>query len=292
MKGKMKILLVEDKVGGVLLKLLGKWGYEVLLAEDGEKAWEILSSEEIELFLVDWMLPGMSGLELVRKIRQVDRYQKTPILMISSRTSKEDIVQVAQVGIDGYIAKPFTPLQLKAKIEKTLEKRRRDPAFEARIQQIVHGHRAFDPLATAPLVLLGFGAVTEEELRAGEEEQIECLDRIREAISELNADDPGLKIGYLLAESTNEIAQLLSRWSIRERTCMIVISTACKGNSLLLVRLLAARGMKKLPFVLLYEEEDDIPVDLRAAAEAGDLYLLRHGGMEVEEWKGLIEQHL
>ena len=86
----MKVLLVEDQIGEIIGKFLSKWGYQVRIAENGEEAWELLQSERIEFFLIDWMMPGMSGLELIQKIRGLEQYRSTPIVMISGQTGRDN----------------------------------------------------------------------------------------------------------------------------------------------------------------------------------------------------------
>jgi len=288
----MKILLIEDRVGDVLLKILGKWGYEVLLAEDGESAWEILTETQIEFFLVDWMLPGISGLELVHRIRELERYRDVPIVMISSRTRKEDLARVAQAGVDGYIAKPFTPVQLRAKIEEVYQKWQQNPALASKVQRIVKGHRLFDADATTPLVVMGVGATTEEGLLAGGRCQINGLSRMATMIEKANAENGDLQLGHLLVESTNEIALLLARWSMRARMKMIVLSPLCKGNYMLLLRLVQQGDVEAIPFVLMCERADDLTPEVRAAVREGSIYLFEDPTAGDERWQELADKYL
>lgn len=288
----MKILLIEDRVGDVLLKVLGKWGYEVLLAEDGESAWEVLTETRIEFFLIDWMLPGISGLELVHRIRELEQYRDVPIVMISSRTRKEDLAKVAQAGVDGYIAKPFTPVQLRGKIEEVFRKWQQDPALDTQAQQIVKGHRAFDPDAAPPLVVMGVGATNEEGLLAGGRCQINGLSRMVKVMEEVNAEDADLQLGHILVESTNEIALLLARWSMRVRMKMIVLTPQCKGNYMLLLRLLKQGDVEAIPFVLMCARADDLTPEVRKAVREGSIYLFEDPTADDERWQELADRYL
>ena len=109
----MKILLVEDTIGEPVRKVLTRWGHEVSLAVTGERARQLLmQTSGFDLFLIDWMLPDDSGLDLVRTIREQEEYQDAAILMISSRSKRDDIMVAIRSGIDGYMAKPIDPKKL------------------------------------------------------------------------------------------------------------------------------------------------------------------------------------
>ena len=119
----LNVLLVEDTVGIPMSKVLNKWGYEVSLAVDGEDAWKQASEKSFDCFLIDWMLPGISGIDLVQKLRQASHCKDKAIVMISGRSDKEDIATAASSGVDSYLAKPFTAVQLRDKIEAVVAAR-------------------------------------------------------------------------------------------------------------------------------------------------------------------------
>jgi DNA-binding response OmpR family regulator len=288
----MNILLVEDKVGAPIVKLLEKWGYQVFLAEDGEQAWKILERVPMDFFLIDWMLPGLSGLELVEKIRGLDQCRDTPIVMISGRSQKEDIVRAAHSGIDSYMAKPFSGDQLRDKIESVLRKRQEQGSPAARVQRLLRGQAGFDPRADAPLILLGAGARTQEELAALEPWVLGGLEAAGLAVAAANAAHPGLDLGYVLVESTAEMAQLLNKWSIRERTRMAVLWTLCKGNPSLLVRLLGAKDLQAISSFLVRRESAELSAELQAACAEGRIALLESSRLNEAEWGSLIEVHV
>ncbi|MGY8827570.1 MAG: response regulator transcription factor [Candidatus Latescibacterota bacterium] len=84
----LKVLLVEDTVGMPMSKVLNKWGYEVSLAVDGEDAWKQISEKSFDCFLIDWMLPGISGIELIQKLRQ------TPPHLLSANRSQSEFAVI------------------------------------------------------------------------------------------------------------------------------------------------------------------------------------------------------
>lgn len=96
----MRILLVEDQeaVRQMLGRLLQKWGHKVATAATGEDAWQKLRAVPIDMLVSDWNLPGASGLKLVEKIRETPQFEHIPILMISGRTDRTDIVEAMATG--------------------------------------------------------------------------------------------------------------------------------------------------------------------------------------------------
>jgi len=115
----MKILIAEDEpVSRRLLQAtLTKWGYEVTLACDGNEAWEKLQQPaSAPLLILDWQMPGMDGLALCERIRQQKALSSLYIILLTARGTKEDLVRGLEAGADDYIAKPFDPQELQARV--------------------------------------------------------------------------------------------------------------------------------------------------------------------------------
>ncbi|MBW2308014.1 MAG: diguanylate cyclase [Deltaproteobacteria bacterium] len=115
----MIILIADDEPISrrVLEAFLRKWGYEVVVTRDGNTAWEALRHEEApRLALLDWMMPGMDGVELCRKIRTSITDKYTYIILLTAKESKEDIIKGLESGADDYITKPFDAEELKCRI--------------------------------------------------------------------------------------------------------------------------------------------------------------------------------
>ncbi len=116
----MKILVVEDNPATLkmLETLLAKWGYEVMVAEDGPGALKIINSPAPpRLILLDWMLPGMDGLELCQTLRSSTSGAETShIILLTARAETEDIVAGMQAGADDYVVKPFNTDELRVRI--------------------------------------------------------------------------------------------------------------------------------------------------------------------------------
>lgn len=120
---KKKILLVEDHPANIDMLRTGLefLGYAVSVAEDGKEAVEMAASELPDLIVMDILLPRMSGLEAVARIRNNPRTQSIPILAATALAMPGDMEKCLESGCNAYIAKPFTPKQLAAAIEKLLE---------------------------------------------------------------------------------------------------------------------------------------------------------------------------
>jgi two-component system chemotaxis response regulator CheY len=115
----MKILIVEDDpVSRRLLEaFLLKWGYEVTVKDDGEKALDVLGGTEApNLVISDWMMPGMDGLELCRRIRGMDRSGYVYFIILTAKGGKSDVVKGLEAGADDYLIKPFDQAELECRV--------------------------------------------------------------------------------------------------------------------------------------------------------------------------------
>ena len=139
------ILVVEDEPAiRELLKVnLEDAGYEVREAEDAETARSALNEVLPDLLLLDWMLPGQSGLALARQLRGTMRTRDLPIIMLTARSDEADKVAGLEAWVDDYVTKPFSPRELKARIKAVL--RRRAP--EAAQETLEAGALRLDPVA-------------------------------------------------------------------------------------------------------------------------------------------------
>lgn len=137
------ILAVEDEPAILeLLRVnLHDAGYEVRTAPDAETAQRQLRESLPDLLLLDWMLPGQSGLALAKQLRADARTRELPIIMVTARTDEADRVAGLESWVDDYVTKPFSPRELKARIKSVL--RRRAP--EAAQEPLQVGVLAMDP---------------------------------------------------------------------------------------------------------------------------------------------------
>jgi DNA-binding response OmpR family regulator len=120
---KMRVLIAEDdKLISYLLKhIVDREGFEVIPATDGRKASELIDSiVPPDIVLLDLMMPFMDGFELIEKIKGKDGWDKVPILVLTSRTDSSDVVRALDMGASDYVAKPFEPEELVARIKRYL----------------------------------------------------------------------------------------------------------------------------------------------------------------------------
>ena len=125
------VLIVEDEppLAEILRYNLERAGFRTALAGDSEEAALALADEPPELVILDWMLPGSSGLEFCRRLRERPATRTLPILMLTARADEADRVQGLEAGADDYVVKPFSPRELVARVRALL--RRARPAVVA-----------------------------------------------------------------------------------------------------------------------------------------------------------------
>jgi two-component system, chemotaxis family, chemotaxis protein CheY len=121
----MKILVVDDfsTMRRIVKNLLRDLGFtNTQEADDGTTAWPMLQSGNFDFLITDWNMPGMTGIELLQKVRADDSLKTMPVLMVTAEAKRDQIVAAAQAGVNGYVVKPFTAAALKEKIEKIFER--------------------------------------------------------------------------------------------------------------------------------------------------------------------------
>jgi len=121
----MKILVVDDlsTMRSIIKNLLLDLGFDnTQEARDGTSALTMLRNGNFDFLVTDWNMPGMSGIDLLKAVRADARLASLPVLMVTAESKREQIIEAAQAGVNGYIVKPFTAVTLKAKIEKIFER--------------------------------------------------------------------------------------------------------------------------------------------------------------------------
>lgn len=116
----MKILIVDDfsTMRRIIKNLLRELGYSnTVEADDGSTAWPILQAGGIDFLVTDWNMPQMTGLELLQKVRGDQNLASMPVLLVTAEAKREQIVEAAKAGVNGYIVKPFTAVTLKEKLD-------------------------------------------------------------------------------------------------------------------------------------------------------------------------------
>ena len=121
----VNILVVEDEqaIQELIAVNLEHAGHHVIRARDAEAALGIVRNALPDLLLIDWMLPGMSGVSLAKQLRQAERTRQIPIIMLTARAAEHDKILGLEAGADDYVTKPFSPKELVARIKAVLRRR-------------------------------------------------------------------------------------------------------------------------------------------------------------------------
>ncbi len=121
----MKILIVDDfsTMRRIIKNLLRDLGFNnTSEADDGNTALPMLQSGDFDFLVTDWNMPGMEGIDLLKAVRADEKLANLPVLLVTAEAKKEQIVEAAQAGVNGYVVKPFNAATLKEKIEKIFER--------------------------------------------------------------------------------------------------------------------------------------------------------------------------
>ena len=121
----MKILIVDDfsTMRRIIKNLLRDLGFtNTAEADDGMTAFPMLQSGSFDFLVTDWNMPGMTGIDLLRAVRADDRLKTLPVLMVTAEAKRDQIIEAAQAGVNGYVVNPFTAQGLKEKIDTIFER--------------------------------------------------------------------------------------------------------------------------------------------------------------------------
>ena len=121
---KTKILIVDDiaSMRRIVFDSLSQIGFNnIIEAKDGENALKILKLNKIDLILCDWNMPKMSGLELLKFVRNDEKLKNIPFIMVTAEGKKENVIDAVKAGVNNYIVKPFNTESLKGKIASVLK---------------------------------------------------------------------------------------------------------------------------------------------------------------------------
>ncbi len=120
----IKVLVVDDfaTMRRILKNILKQLGFtNIVEADDGTTAWEVLEEQSIDLIISDWNMPKMTGLDLLKKVRASSDYSKIPFLMVTAEAQKQNVIEAVQAGVSNYVVKPFTAEGIYDKLSKILK---------------------------------------------------------------------------------------------------------------------------------------------------------------------------
>lgn len=115
----MRILIAEDDpISRCMLEAtLKNWGYDVIVTSNGREAWQSLQQDDPQLAILDWMMPGLDGVQVCRKAREAPSRERIYIILLTAKGEKDDIVAGLEAGADDYVTKPFDRAELRARVD-------------------------------------------------------------------------------------------------------------------------------------------------------------------------------
>jgi len=175
--GMMRILIADDDsiTRRLLETILTKWSYQVVIAQDGDEAWQILQGEGApKLAILDWMMPGLDGVEICRRARQRMDAPYVYMMLLTSKVRKEDIIEGMDAGADDYLTKPFNRHELEVRLRAGLRildlqealMASSDELAQVRVQETEMGSRIRQTLLTGevPALMPGLEVAARTEL--------------------------------------------------------------------------------------------------------------------------------
>jgi len=123
MSQQISVLVIDDDrtITTLLQSVLGKRGFEVHASEDGPSGIAIAQSEHVDLILLDWMIPGIDGMEVLSRLKHNEKTKHIPVFMLTSKEQKADVEQAVSCGVDNYIVKPFNASEIDVIIRNKLK---------------------------------------------------------------------------------------------------------------------------------------------------------------------------
>ena len=136
----MRILIADDDpvARRILENAVGGLGHDVHLAEDGDAAWAILEREPIDVLVTDWVMPGMDGLELCRRVRAREQGTFLYVMLVSTRSSREDVVAGIMAGADDFLTKPYDRSELRARLHAAERVVALERSLAERVRELEH----------------------------------------------------------------------------------------------------------------------------------------------------------
>lgn len=188
-KKQMKILIAEDsKSARYALEMhLTEWGYEVISTKDGHEAWDVLQQVDIpKLAILDWVMPGMDGVDICRRLRQANRRSMLYIILLSSKNTRDDIVFALRAGANDYITKPYEYEELHARIQVGQRVIELQASLDARIRELEKIKNRVEETNEALRQEIGKGKRREDALQESEKKIRAILENIEDGFFEID----------------------------------------------------------------------------------------------------------
>ncbi|MBT5058787.1 MAG: HDOD domain-containing protein [Gemmatimonadetes bacterium] len=281
----MRTLIVEDAEGmrKIVVRMLRDLGYDnVMMAANGKEALELMDARVVDLLLTNWNMPVMDGLELVSQVRERVEYANLPILMFTTRASRSDVVTALKAGVNGYLAKPFTPPQLKQRIDFILS--RQAETLARQVAEVKDPMRRED---SYPLMVIGDAtSVPSHMLRPEHQPTLHTLADVATSVRHLNAGADSPLVGVVMDHDSGEI----SRWLrfIGSRVKLLMLSTKVHGGGLTLARLTSINKRSDLSVALIYDQRAEIPDRERMSLSNMGVQMYERGRLDASDFQQLL----
>lgn len=286
----MQVVLAEHRPreGEAIASLLKRWNLDPVHVQGAADMWQALANGSPQLLIVDWDFPGVKSLRLIGDLRRSDRFAKLPVLALVGKIDKQDLIRASEAGVSGFIAAPFSPDKLRAKVVEIQRRAGRD-AKSGQAREIWEGRATHLQTLSTPHIIFGEPVDSMEDLlgEAGRPSLRFLTDAVQ-AVREANEGHPGLNAGYIIASDTSDLVVHLKRKSSREAIKGICLSSKCRGNPTLIVRLFGINRRSDVPILLLYDDKDEIPAGQRKALKQLGVRLARRSGLDAQSTRQLI----
>ena len=257
----MNLLLIEKepKIGDALVKLLGKWNMEAVVAPDCDRARTALYESSFDMLIADLPLSETEAIELVSEVREAEQFKMLPIVVVSGKAEKEDILAASQAGVNGFLAKPFQAEQLKKKIFEVHRSHQR-VVLKNQLTQLWEGRSTYKDNITSPHILFGEAINSLEELMAPRNNAVaQYLATGWRGLQKCNQTQTGLDAGYMVESQTTNIVLFLKKETSKVWLKALLISSKCHGNPVVIARMLRINKGATLPIYLILEDNNQIP---------------------------------
>ena len=258
---RLNVLIIEDdpKIGGLLVRLLEKWKMGAVLVADCDEARTALLETSVDFLVADLVPNGSSSLDLIQELRDSERHENLPILMVAGEAGKAEILAASQAGVDGFLAKPFDPPQLQKKIHEVRRTKLRQ-LQDHQVREMWKTRTTYVNNLTTSHLIFGEPIESEEELVHPSNRNIKShLVTAWAALKECNEELESLKAGHVIESRTTDIVLHLKKESALEWVKALFLSCHCTGNVTVIARILRMNRGDSLPIYLIYDQAGELP---------------------------------
>ena len=262
------------------------------VVHDFEDAWSSLRDSTFDLVLAETSGLGNVSSEFVRQIRGEEKSNSLPILLVADRAEKSDIVRAAQLGIEAVLVRPVKAEALKRKIA-SLHREHRRAVAERTLRRLWDEQTASMLQVGCPHIVFGDAVESLTELSAPEHCRVaEYFSNAGSAITLYNQSRTDVRIGYVIKDSTSEIMTQMRKGNAEKWVRLILLSTGCRGNPTLIVRLLAINKSQDVAVMLVYDNPEDVPKTHRTGLRKLGVKTAKRSSLDTAKFTGLIENYV